>query len=116
MPLSAERAMAKHRSDVWDVLITLFENPIPEADSVSREIVTRVLGKPVDWSKPAIDFATNPYLKELVRPGVSAIVWETKERKNSHARSVLDPIAFAGQERLLDFLGTSNEIICFHIL
>jgi hypothetical protein len=37
---------------------------------------------------------------------VLPIVWETKARKkNGVARSVLDPIAAAGQEPLLDFLG-----------
>ena len=91
MPGPAERALAKHRYDVRDVLITLFEKPIPEADVVSREVVTRVLGKTVDWTKPVLDVATNPHLKDLVRPGVPPIVWETKERKGSFARSVLDP-------------------------
>ena len=60
MPGPAERALAKHRSDVQNVLITLFEKPIPEADVVSREVVTRVLGKTVDWNKPVIDVANQP--------------------------------------------------------
>ncbi len=106
MPGPAERALARHRSDVRDVLIALFEKPIPEADVVSREVVTHVLGKTVHWTKAVIDVATNPHLKDLVRPGVPPIVWETKDRKNSFARSVLDPITVAGQECLLDFLGT----------
>ena len=112
----AERALAKHRSSVRDVLITLFEKPIPEADVVSREVVTGVLGKTVDWTKSVLDVATNPHLKGLVRPGVPPIVWETSERKSSFARSVLDPITVAGQECLLDFLGTLHKIICNDIL
>ena len=118
MPGPAERALAKHRYDVRDVLITLFEKPIPEADVVSREVVARVLGKTVDWTKPVLDVATNPHLnlKDLVRPGVPPIVWETKERKGSFARSVLDPITIAGQECLLDFLGTSHTKICNDVL
>ncbi len=83
---------------------------------MSREVVTRVLGKTVDWTKAAIDVATNPHLKDLVRPGVSPIVWETKDRKGSFARSVLDPITVARQECLLDFLGTLHKIICNDIL
>jgi hypothetical protein len=112
MPGPVERALAKHRNYVRDVLITLFEKSIPEADVVSREVVTRVLGKTVDWTKAVTDIATNPHLKDLVRPGVSPIVWETKDRKGSFARSVLDPITVAGQECLLDFLGTLHKIIC----
>jgi hypothetical protein len=108
MPGPAELALAKHRYDMRDVLITLFEKPIPESDVVSREVVTRV-----DWTKSVINIASIPHLKDLVRPGVPPIVWETKERKGSFARSVLDPImTVAGQECLLGFLGMLHKIIC----
>jgi hypothetical protein len=51
-----------------------------------------------------IDIPSNPHLQALARPGVLPIVWETKDRKKgSLARSILDPIAVAGQEPLLDF-------------
>ena len=89
-----------------EVLIDLFEIPIPETAPVNREIVSRILGKSVDWSTPVIHIASNPHLQALARPGVLPIVWETKARKkNGVARSVLDPIAAAGQDPLLDFLG-----------
>ena len=111
MPNFAERALAKHREKVRDVLVDMFEKPIPESESVSREISSRVLGMSVDFSKPILDVASNPHLRDLVRPGVPPIVWESKERKKgTNARSVLDPImiAVAGQEPLLDFLGESS--------
>ncbi len=89
-----------------DVLIDLFDMPIPETAQANREIVSRILGKPVDRSTPVIHIASNPHLQALARPGVLPIVWETKARKKSGlARSILDPIAAAGQNPLLDFLG-----------
>jgi hypothetical protein len=98
--------LAKHRVSVQDVLIDLFKTPIPESAPVNREIVSRILGKSVDWSPPVIHIASNPHLQALARPGVLPIVWETKARKkNDIARSILDPIAAAGQDPLLDFLG-----------
>ncbi len=101
-PTFAERALAKHREKVRDVLVDMFEKPIPESEGVSREIASRVLGMSVDFSK------SNPHLLDLVRPGVPPLVWESKDRKNgTNARTVLDPIAVAGQEPLLDFLGES---------
>ena len=108
-PTFAERALAKHREKVRDVLVDMFEKPIPESEAVSREIASRVLGMSVDFSKPILDIATNPHLQDLARPGVPPLVWESKERrKGTNARTVLDPIAVAGQEPLLDFLGESR--------
>jgi hypothetical protein len=46
----ADRSLAKHRASVRDVLIDLFEMPIPETAPVNREIVSRILGKPADWA------------------------------------------------------------------
>jgi hypothetical protein len=64
------------------------------------------MGRPVDFSRPIIDIASNPDLKALARAGVPPIVWETSERmKATNARTVLDPITTAGQEVLLEFLG-----------
>ena len=45
--------MARHRADVRDVLIDLFERPIPESD-LGREIMTRVMGRPVDFREAII--------------------------------------------------------------
>ena len=84
----------------------MFEKPIPESEGVSGEIASRVLGMSVDFSKPILDIASNPHLRDLARPGVPP--WESKDRKKgTNARTVLDPIAVAGQEPLLDFLGES---------
>ncbi len=86
-------------TDWQDVLITLrlFEKPIPESDVLSgREVLARVSGKTVDWTKPVLYVATNPHLKDLVRPIVPPIVWETKERKGSFARLVLESITVSG--------------------
>jgi hypothetical protein len=63
MPNFAERALAKHREKVQDIL---FEKPIPESDSVSREITSRVLGMSVDFSKPILDVASNPISQYMV--------------------------------------------------
>jgi hypothetical protein len=104
---STERAMRNHRIDMRNTLISLFETPVPETDLVGREVLTRVLAvKPSDFEKPLIDIATNVHLQALIRPGVPPIVWETKERHNSRARTVLDPVATSGQRLLLEFLGT----------
>ena len=106
IPGPAERAMARHRADVREVLIDLLERPIPESDLVGREIMTRVMGRPVDFRQPIIDISSNADLKALARNGVPPIVWETSGRmRATHERTVLDPIATAGQEVLLEFLG-----------
>ena len=105
MPGPAERALGKHRLDLREVLIAMFEKPVPETDTVSREVLTRILGtKQIDWT-PILDIAVNPHLSALARAGVPPIVWETKERRSSNARTVLEPISTAGQEILLHFLG-----------
>ena len=89
-----------------NTLISLFEIPVPETDLVGREVLTRVLGvKPSDFERPLIDIAANVHLSGLSRPGVPPIVWETKERHSARARTVLDPVATAGQRLLLEFLG-----------
>jgi hypothetical protein len=89
-----------------NTLISLFEIPVPETDVVGREVLTRVLGvKPSDFEKPLIDITTNVHLSGLSRPGVPPIVWETKERHSARARTVLNPVATAGQRLLLEFLG-----------
>ncbi len=89
-----------------NTLIVLFETPVPETDLVSREVLTCVLAvKPSDFERPLIDIATNFHLSGLSRPGVPPIVWETKERHSTRARTVLNSVATAGQRLLLEFLG-----------
>ena len=81
-----------------NTLISLFETSVPKTDLVGREVLTRVLAvKPSDFEKPLIDITTNVHLSGLSRPGVPPIVWETKERHSTRARTVLDPVATAGQ-------------------
>ncbi len=63
VPTFAERALAKPREKVLDVLVDLFEKPITESEAVSREIASRVLGMSVDFSKPILDIATNPHAR-----------------------------------------------------
>jgi hypothetical protein len=113
MPGPAERALRQHRTDIQAALIALFESPVPESDRVGREVLTRVLGsKTIDFNTPIIDIAANPHLSGLTRLGVPPIVWETKERRATNARTVLDPISTAGQEVLLEFLGMSCIYFC----
>ena len=74
---------------------------------MSREVLSKILGrKDIDWSKPILEIESNVHLSALGRAGVPNIVWETLERKAANMRSVLDPIMNAGQEILLDLLGT----------
>ena len=89
-----------------NTLIVLFKTPVPETDLVSQEVLTRVLAvKPSDFERPLIGITTNVHLSGLSRPGVPPIVWETKDRHSTRARTVLDPVATAGQRLLLEFLG-----------
>ena len=44
MPGPAERALARHRADLLEVLIEMFELPIPKSDLMGRKVVTRILG------------------------------------------------------------------------
>ena len=74
MPAHAERALTRHRTDLRNVLITLFESPVPDTHTVAKEVLTCVLGQPMDWSKKIIDVATNPHLSALARLGVPPIV------------------------------------------
>ncbi len=100
--------MRVHQVDIQTALIALSASSVPESDQVGREVLSRVLGnQATDFDKLIIKIATNPHLSGLSRPGVPSIVWETKERRATLARTVLDPISTAGREVLLEFLGTS---------
>ena len=110
MSCRAERAHGKHMIALRNALIELFESPVPESNPVGREVLTRVLGKQdIDFAKPILDVVSNPHLFPLIRTGVPPIVWETKERMSTNARTVLDPITTPGQELLLEFLGKFKE-------
>ncbi len=56
LPQSAG-AMPAHRSAIRDALITLFEIPVPEDNSVGRTVLTRMLGpSPIDFAGPIFKF------------------------------------------------------------
>jgi hypothetical protein len=55
LPATAERSLPKHRDEIRSVLINLFESPIADADSQSRELLSAVLGNPdFDFAKPIL--------------------------------------------------------------
>ncbi len=69
--------MPKHRSDVRDALIRLFEELESESYKAGRLVLQSILGRddlPLD--RPILDFNTNPLLTALARPGVTPIVWD----------------------------------------
>ena len=104
--------MPKHRADVRDALIRLFEEPVPESYKAGRLVLQNILGRddlPLD--RPILDFTTNPLLTALVRPGVTPIVWETKPRLSQGGKTVLEPLEGAGAELLMEFLGTFSYIL-----
>ncbi len=70
-------------------------------------MLTSILAvKPSDFERLLIDVAANVHLSGLSRPGVPPVVWETKDKQSARVRTVLDPVAIAGQQ-LLEFLGMS---------
>ena len=77
MPSPAERALGKHRSEMRDALVALFEVPVPEGNKVGREVLTIVMGNnALTFDKPILDFVSNQHLSALTKPGVSPVVWE----------------------------------------
>ena len=46
LPAAADRSVAKHRDEIRQVLVDLFENPVPETETHARELLSSVLGKP----------------------------------------------------------------------
>ena len=105
----AARALFAHRNHVRDALIALFETPVSVTNVVGRKVLTRVLcNSSLNFDKPILDFTNNRHLEAMAaQSGDSCIpvVWETKERTASNAKTVLSSIKNAGQEILADFLG-----------
>ncbi len=67
----AERSLPEHREEIRNVLINLFEHPIADADTQSRELLTAVFGTPdLDFAKPIFDLSNNKHLRPLVQAGV----------------------------------------------
>ena len=95
--------MPTHRVAIQDALIALFQIPVPDDDTVGRTVLIRVLGPSVSFGKAIFNFRDNDHLKNLLTPGATPVVWESKQKPNT--RTVLNPIDNAGQEVVLDFLG-----------
>jgi hypothetical protein len=92
-------------------LIGLFEEPVPASFKAGRAVLESILGSndlPTD--KPILCFSSNEHLRSLIKPGASPVVWETKDRLNARCKSVVDTIKGAGQELLMDLIGTNKYI------
>jgi hypothetical protein len=72
----AVRAGVNHRLNIQHVLISLFETPVPENDTVAWAVLSRILAKQdIHFDKPIIDISANPHLScSLARPGVKPVV------------------------------------------
>jgi len=103
--------MPTHRVAIQDALIALFQIPVPDDDTVGRTVLTRVLGPSVSFGKAIFNFRDNDHLKNLLTPGSTPVVWESKQKPNT--RTVLNPIDNAGQEVVLDFLSAFCFIFSF---
>jgi hypothetical protein len=96
--------MPTHRVTIRDVLLALFESPVPDDNTAGRTVLSRVLGpSPINFEEATFDFKDNAHLSALSKPGQNPVVWESKLKPKP--RTVLDPIETEGQEVLLDFLG-----------
>ncbi len=86
-----------------DVLIKLFEEPIPETYNAGQKVMEAVLGRPLT-DKPVLCFFSNLALAALVKPGTTPCVWESKARSALGMETVLKTTDTAGQEIRLDGL------------
>ncbi len=99
--------MPKHRADIREALIKLFEEPVKASYKTGRQVLQSILGRDdVPLDRPVLCFATNPLLTAMAKPGVCPLVWETRARLATGGQTVLEPMEGAGAELLLDFLGT----------
>jgi hypothetical protein len=87
----AVRAVNAHRKDIRKVLIALFEQAVPASDTVSREVLTRILCNPQeDFTAPLLDVATNDHLRVLHGGGGGSFcIWQDATRKSGGSLSVL---------------------------
>ena len=69
----ADRAVGRHRIEMRDALIKLFEEPIPESYKAGRKVMEAVLGRPLT-DKPVLCFSSNQNLTTMAKPGVTPIV------------------------------------------
>ncbi len=90
-----------------NVLVALFETPVPQSDTSARTVLSKVLCNPgITFDKPLLDFTSNRHLEALARPGQPSCIWETPEHKAGNTRTVLDPIIHDRYEHVIDFIGT----------
>jgi hypothetical protein len=75
----SERSLGRHRNEMREALIKLFEEPIPENYKAGREVMKGVLGRALT-DKPVLCFSSNPVFAALTKQGVSPCVWETNDR------------------------------------
>ena len=108
----ADRAVGRHRIDMRDALIKLFEEPIPESYKAGRKVMEAVLGR-AHTNKSLLCFSSNPALAAMVKPGTSPCVWESKVRSAVGSKSVLRTTETAGQELLMDFVGKIVQLCTY---
>ena len=107
----AVRAVNTHRKDVRKDLIALFEQAVPASDTVSREVLTRILCNPhEDFTAPLLDVVNNSHLNALHGGGAGSVcIWQDATRKSANCVSLLREIVNDGQELLADFIGTCRR-------
>jgi hypothetical protein len=98
----ADCAVGRHSINMRDVLIKLFEEPIPESYKKGRKVMEAVLGCPLT-DKPVLCFSSNLALAALVKPGTTPCVWESKARLDFGLETVFKTTDTAGQGLLMDF-------------
>jgi hypothetical protein len=88
---------------------------------VGRKVLTRVVCKSsINFDKPILDFTNNRHVEAMAAQRGDCcipVVWETKERTASNAKTVLSSIKNEGKEILADFLGKDPPpYLCSHVL
>ncbi len=107
----ADRAVGRHRPEIREAMIKLFELPIPESYKPGCMVMEAVLGCTLT-DKPVLSFSDNAVLAALIKPGKTLCVWETKPRFAKSYESVLRTIDTAGQELAMDFVGKLVHTLC----
>ncbi len=64
----ADRAVGRHRPKIREVMIKLFELPIPDSYKPGRMVMEAVLGRALT-DKPVLSFSDNAVLAALIKPG-----------------------------------------------
>ncbi len=66
----ADRAVGRHRPEMREAVIKLFEEPIPASYKAGRKVMEAVLGSALT-DKAVLSFSDNPLLAALVKSGKS---------------------------------------------